>query len=346
MDDPHALLPLPDPRTGISEGISTSYDDTLAQAGQIADAYTRQNRFQHYQQTRPVNTLRRQAADLRLFATYLAEAGVHRDGEALFTDPAAGRVMTAGVVEGFLRWQARKGYAIATINGRLATVKTYCREAHAAQVITAENMTAITSVRGYSHKDGRNLDRQRARTRVGAKKAATVLLTRLQAAQLKRQSETREGPRDALLMCLLLDHGLRCGEIAGLMAAHIHLADGTLSFYREKVDKEQQHTLTAETLLAAAQYLPTIPPDGPLFPGYRGRPMTKRAINLRVGVLGKRLGITALSPHDCRHYWVTSAVRGGTDVNALQHAGGWSSPTMPLLYADKSGIANKDVKLG
>ncbi len=33
MDDTHTLLPLPDPRTGISDAISSSYDDTLAQAG-------------------------------------------------------------------------------------------------------------------------------------------------------------------------------------------------------------------------------------------------------------------------------------------------------------------------
>jgi integrase len=42
-------------------------------------------------------------------------------------------------------------------------------------------------------------------------------------------------------MCILLDHGLRCGEVAALQVSSIDLLAGTLTFYREKVHKTQTH---------------------------------------------------------------------------------------------------------
>ena|SRR5712672_1234106 len=51
-----------------------------------------------------------------------------------------------------------------------------------------------------------------------------------------------------------------------------------------------------------------------------------------------------ISAHDCRHDWARSAVKA-SDIKALQQAGGWSSPAMPLRYADDATIANEGVKL-
>jgi integrase len=60
------------------------------------------------------------------------------------------------------------------------------------------------------------VDSTRAPTRKGAKKAQPVSLTPEQAARLKAQPDTPQGRRDALLLGLLLDYGLRVGEVAGL----------------------------------------------------------------------------------------------------------------------------------
>ena len=43
------------------------------------------------------------------------------------------------------------------------------------------------------------------------------------------------GRRDTLLVCLLLDHGLRVGEIAILRVEHLNLQEGTLRFYRPRL---------------------------------------------------------------------------------------------------------------
>jgi len=73
--------------------------------------------------------------------------------------------------------------------------------------------------------------------------------------------------------------------------------------------------------------------------------MSARAMNKRVGVLGQTIGLEHLSPHDCRHYWATTLSRRGTPIRALQDAGGWSSPAMPLRYAESASIANEGAEV-
>jgi integrase len=123
-----------------------------------------------------------------------------------------------------------------------------------------------------------------------------------------------------------------------------------MTFYREKVDLVQTHDLTPDTLRAAQAYLPDVEGEVALFPGYPSaegsvQALTQRAVHARVRVLGQQIGIKDLSPHDCRHYWATQAMRSGTSVDRLQEAGGWKSPAMPLRYATRARKANEGVKL-
>lgn len=327
----------------------TPYVD-MATIGQIANQYAAQTAFNDYQQRLAAQTLRRQKNDLTLFSTYLAKAGVVIDANDLLSTPDAWSGVSYGLVAGFVRWLLQEGYAIGSINVRLATIKAYCKIVSQAGVLSSEQYGLIALVKGYTHKEGRNLDTKREPTRKEkSKKAASISISKEQAKQLKNQPDTPQGRRDALLMCLLLDHGLRCGELAALKPEHI--TNGTLTFYREKVDKTQIHMLTPDTLQAYTRYLETYTPEERLLAGsdkvgrLAGR-MSNRAITRRVLVLGKRIGLPDLSAHDCRHYWATSAVRGGTDIKSLQDAGGWNSPVMPLRYAESGAIANQGVKLG
>jgi len=143
------------------------------------------------------------------------------------------------------------------------------------------------------------------------------------------------------------------GEAAGLAAPDLDADEGVLRFFRPKVNKEQAHRLTRETLQAVRDCLA----NHELLPGELllrrskkneelGAPgMSQRAITARVRLLGERLGILGLSAHDCRHYWATSAARHGTDPFVLQEAGGWSSLAMPRRYVEANDIANQGVRL-
>jgi integrase len=174
-----------------------------------------------------------------------------------------------------------------------------------------------------------------------------VSISPVHAALLKEQPETPRGRRDALMMCLLLDHALRVSEVAALDISSINLQSGELVIYRHKTNKTQIHQLTPDTYRAAQTYLADCPADQePLFIGICSKKrIDTSSINARVGQLGEAIGIKGLSPHDCRHFFATDAIRHGTDIKSLQDAGGWNSPAMPLRYAESASIANSGVKL-
>jgi integrase len=219
-------------------------------------------------------------------------------------------------------------------------------------VIEPGELVLIRAVKGYSHKEGVRLDRRREVSRVGHKKAEAVTLSTKQAAALKAQpKDLPQGRRDALLMCLLLDHGLRCGEVARLTVENLDIDAGKLRFYRPKVDLVQVHRLSADTLAAARLYQQDAPDRGFLLRGSRkngslaNSGMSEQSITARVLHLGREIGIEGLSAHDCRHYWATVAAANGTPLDRLQQAGGWTSPAMPLRYIEAAEVANQGVRL-
>ena len=314
--------------------------------GQVANQIAQQSVLQDYQARKSSQTLRRQRADIALFEQFLASAGHHVEGMGY--DLAKWNIATWGLVEAFNRWQLTQGYALGSVNVRLATIKVYCQMAAKAGYLSTQELALIKSVEGYRAANARNVDEKREQTRrPDAKKALPVSLSPVHATLLKSQSDTTRGRRDALLMCLLLDHGLRVSEVADLNVSSVNLQSGQLTIYRHKTNKTQIHDLTPDTYKAARAYLTDCQPDqGALFVGIcsKGRVSTS-SLNERVTQLGKAIGIKGLSPHDCRHYYATDAIRNGTDIKSLQDAGGWNSPAMPLRYAESAKVANSGVKL-
>ncbi len=325
--------------------------DLSLQIGLGANRAAARARFQEYRSRRAEETLRRQDADLALFHEFLEFVNL-RTGN-LAEDAQAWRPVTWGLVEAFVKWQLNEGYAIKTINVRLSTLKSYARLAMQSGSLTPQEYALIRAVQGYSYREQVRIDQKRPVKRIGFKKEEPVKLNPVQAQQLKEQPPTPQGRRDQLMMCLLLDHGLRVGEVTGLEASDLDLAEGVLRFYRPKVNKEQVHRLSRETLRAALACRSNgeLPEQGLLLRrskkneelGTAG--LSERAVTARVRLLGERLGVMGLSAHDCRHYWATSAARNGTDPFVLQEAGGWSSLAMPRRYVEDNEIANDGVKL-
>ena len=326
-------------------------ESRLSQAGLTANRIAARHRFEDYRSRRAPQTLRRQDADLALFAEFLRGLGLSRGDLANEDQPWHG--ITWGLVEAFIKWQLQQGYAIQSINVHLSTIKTYSRLAFQAGALSTEEYALIKAVKGYSIKEQRRVDQRRApNTRRGLKKSAPVRITPEQAQALKDQPNTPQGRRDALLMCLLLDHGLRVGEVAVILVENIDIQSGMLRFFRPKVGKQQTHRLSPDSLKAIRAYanFNDLPGSGKLLRssykdsslGHQG--MTERAITLRVRTLGEQLGIPGLSAHDCRHYWASSAARHGTDPFSLQEAGGWNSLAMPRRYVEEQKIANEGIK--
>jgi integrase len=333
------------------------------QAAQAANKVVAAGVFEDYKSRKAANTLDRQAYDLRCFADFFTESQIPT-GDFL-EDPKAWRFITGDLVDIFKRWMLQQGFAVSTVNFRLSTVKVYAKMAMKAGAISTDEYARIHAVEGYAHKEITRVDELRkdegTATRLGEKKADPVSMTPAQAKQLKAQPNTPQGRRDAVLMAILLDHGLRCGEVAILRVENFDLEAGTMTFTRPKVQKQQTHKLSKATLQALQAYLENDQPmlSGPLLlasrkGGHKGEAggklgglgMTERAITKRVETLGELIGLPGLSAHDCRHYWATAAARNGTHIERLKDAGGWSSLAMPSRYIEAAAIANEGVNLG
>lgn len=332
----------------------------LAVLSQAADQAAANVVFPDYLRRRARNTLRRQADDLASFAEFLQSvaqrAGQSVDVGYLQEEPEAWRGITVGLVAAWREWLLAQGYSVGTINLRISTIKVYARLAARSGTLDPVRAAMIRDIPMFSHHESPRVDADRqARgqaTRVGAKKSEPVWITPEQARMLKDQPDTPQGRRDRLLICLLLDHGLRCGEVALLQVEHVDLKRGLLRFFRPKVHREQKHRLTRDTLAAMKAYLALdqLAPKGPLLLGSRrggglGGSMGERAITARVELLGEQVGVVGLSAHDGRHYWATQAADHQTPLDRLQDAGGWSSPAMPLRYIQTAEIANEGIDI-
>lgn len=350
--------------------IAPLYDDSLARAGAAAARVVQETVFSRYHQTKAVGTRAAQKADLELFARYLAQAQVGRSADQLFLDARAWAGMTAQLLEGFRQWLyyaqlpadaevAQKGYAVSSVARYLSTVRQYCRLAFLSGVIPADEWLKLKEVKGHSRAEGANIDAERANAqilpRMSTKKPyATPLdegdLRALQGARTKptgyRARDHTLDQRDALLLCLLGEHGLRIGEVVALNVGSFDFRRGTLTVLRFKTHSRDVLRLLPATRAAAGLYLPLIARDkaAPLFLGYEQQRITRRGLSKRVHELGKLAGIENLSPHDLRHYWTRDWFLKEEALTTIQRYGGWSSGAMPLHYAREFGVEAAEPK--
>jgi integrase len=358
--------------------IVPSRQTALGIAGQIANKHAAANAFKNYRQELTANSRRAQYGDLAVFEQFLKTIGIVVEGdETVISEsqdekapifaisPRIWQGITHGLIEAFRNWQLQQGYAIGTINRRLSTVKLYAALACKSGVIESNELILIKSVTGYSNKKARNIDETRESSGIPTrllqedrpnKKAENVSIPDADVKTLKtvHDMDKPQGRRDAVLFCLLLDHGLRASEVAGLKVGNIDLDKGLMRFYRQKVDKWQTHKLTADSLWALRAYMThdaVIMLDSPLLRASKKNGeldhagLTTRTITRIVQEAGKGIGKPNLSAHDCRHSWASRAAGAGSSPFALQEAGGWNSLAMPRRYVDEKAIANEDIKL-
>ena len=180
----------------------------MIEAGQVANGHAAAGVFDAYAERQADNTLRRQRADLAVFADFLCSAGIPEcpSADDLLTTPGAWRGVSWGMVEAFRNWQVAQGYAVGSVNVRLSTVKTYARLATKAGTLSTTDLALIRAVEGYSRKEGKRVDERREVTRTGAKKAESVTLTKEQADALKGSARY---PTGAARCC---DHGVVAGS--------------------------------------------------------------------------------------------------------------------------------------
>lgn len=360
----------------------------LLYAAQVADLAAANYIFADYCQRRSPQTLRTHTAALLLWATYLDSinalgstsvkaadwALAHFDAaylqemdeyaktqgvpiELAFTahycqhEPDAWQGVSWGLVEGFVKWLLNQGYSINSVNNRLASIRVYVRLAAKAGAISPTEHALIREVRGYGRTEGKRIDEKRPFTRIGHKKEEAIVLTAQQARQLKNSHPpTPQGIRDRLLICLLLDLGLRASEVAGLEVTDFVETEKVI-VYRQKTDTTDRMILSSDLRQALTDYKPYLRQNGILLRGSRkggeltDDVMSVRAIGSRVKALGRDiLSIWELSPHDLRHTWATQAAKHSNPF-VLRDAGGWTNMQTPGRYVERAKTVNEGIEL-
>jgi len=327
--------------------------------GACANEAAARSAFQLYQQRRPANTQRAQRAALAVFEAFLRSCGIAPTGE-LYSEPDAWQGITWGTLQAFQVWQLSRGYAVGTVNGRVSTVRFYMGLANQGGAIPDGEILRAGQVKGYTRKEAVDVDAKRAKQgapiRKGHKKPQAVTITADQAAALcKVHTETPQARRDALLMCLLIFHGLRVSELAAVQVENVDMENHMLTFYRPKTGRQSRHRLRGRTWQRLTAYLKNDHPgSGALFLASKksgallpGSDMSIEAIRQRVTHLGQGIGLDHLTPHDLRHYGATVIANDPkSSLGALMSWGGWESASSASHYIEAGEADNDGVSLG
>ncbi len=103
-----------------------------------------------------------------------------------------------------------------------------------------------------------------------------------------------------------------------------------------KGNKARMVPLLPQVAAAIGDYVelcPNLPPDGPLFVGARGGPLSPRVVQLAMARLRGALGLPdTATPHALRHSFATHLLARGGDLRAIQELLGHASLSTTQIY--------------
>jgi integrase/recombinase XerC len=226
-------------------------------------------------------------------------------------------------VRAFLAERRRQGTGNRTLMRQLAALRSLARFCERADLASA---SAIVNARGP--------------------RLARTLPRPLSApdARALTDTETRAGDsrdpwilaRDAAVLALLYGAGLRISEALGLTAEAIG-PETEAVLVTGKGGKQRMTPLIQPVREAIAAYRTACPfvlaPDGPLFVGARGGPLSPRIIQLAVERMRGALGLPdSATPHALRHSFATHLLGRGGDLRAIQDLLGHASLATTQIY--------------
>jgi site-specific recombinase XerD len=145
--------------------------------------------------------------------------------------------------------------------------------------------------------------------------------------------------RNQTIFMLLLDTGLRIGELVNLKIEDVNLSDGLLKVMG-KGKKERIVPIGSNAQRALQRYLfrnrpkPDHPGIENVFLSVHGQPLTENSMKLAFARIADRSGVLRLHAHLCRHTFATRYLLNGGDVFTLQQILGHSTLEMVRHYVN------------
>ncbi len=143
--------------------------------------------------------------------------------------------------------------------------------------------------------------------------------------------------RNQTIFMVLLDTGLRMGELIGLEMENVNMNEGLLKVLG-KGKKERVVPFGSNAQRSLQRYIfrfrpePMHPGIGNVFLSSHGTPLSDNSIKLMFSRLSKRSGVSRLHAHLCRHTFATRFLINGGDVFTLQQILGHTTLAMVNHY--------------
>lgn len=142
------------------------------------------------------------------------------------------------------------------------------------------------------------------------------------------------GQRDRALLELLYSSGLRVSELCALRWHDLDLADGQVTVLgkgsKQRMVPVGSH---ARAALSAWRVQQVAKADEPVFPGRGGKPITPRAVQLRLRQIAQKQGLfKRVHPHLLRHTFASHVLESSGDLRGVQELLGHADLGTTQIY--------------
>jgi integrase/recombinase XerC len=254
-----------------------------------------------------LHTLSAYRRDLQRLAAFLRAAGV-----------ASWRELTPAQVRAHVARRHREGAGGRTLARELSAMRAFFRHLQGEGIMTGNPATGIGAPRSP-----RRLPR--------------TLDTDATAALMHAESDDVLAVRDTAMLELFYSSGLRLSELVGLDLTRLDLSDGVVQV-EGKGRKSRRVPVGRKARDALAQWLRVRRDlagagECAVFVGRRGRRLSPRAVQLRVGQRARASGMGVhLHPHMLRHCFASHLLESSGDLRAVQELLGHADIATTQVY--------------
>jgi len=220
--------------------------------------------------------------------------------------------------------RGERGLSPATVNRHLQAIRKFCDFARQVNLMESNPAAEVRPIR-VPPTSRRALD-------------ADEIARLLEAAQAGRPSLVK---RDYAIIQLLLQTGIKVGELTKLQLADIELTDsrGTLTVKGNEGNHHRRIPLNTPACQALQEYLRVRPPSPGvkhLFLSQEGNSISARTVQRLVNAYTRAADLTGVSAHTLRYTFATSMLEEIGDVATVANLLGHRSVETTLRYISKS----------
>lgn len=257
------------------------------------------------------------ARDLSQFAAFLTHQLGHPPG---FGDLIA---LDAKAFRGFMASRRRTGASSRSLARTMSALRTFFRWLETEEVLKNRALLAVAMPK-IGHGVPKPLTVEKARAVVDGGMAAELDWI---------------AARDVAVLLLLYGSGLRISEALSLRAKEAPTAERDVMRIVGKGGKERVVPVLPVAIAAIARYRALLPyspePQGPLFIGAKGGPLSARIIQLAMERLREELSLPdTATPHALRHSFATHLLATGADLRQIQELLGHASLSTTQVYTE------------